>query len=164
MKQVLETYGGTVMAIIVLSGILLIFGIFFRGNTMTGGNAAGALANISLEKSEYRESKGTAFLHYENRRLPKIVFMNDVEIKTGVYIPVDMCFQAISHEGELLPVKVRDIKNLQEESLSVYMMEGKENFYFEVPGVYHVFVEATDKENRSCYSMVKIPVNKGAAE
>lgn len=160
MKQVLENYGGIVVAIAVLGGILLFFGGLVYGSG-SAGSAIGILANESIDRSEFYQSEGVAFLQYKERKLPEICFMEDYEIKTGIYIPVEACFQAKSHEGEELPVEVTNIISIQEESLGTVLHDGKQCFYFEVPGVYQVFVKATDKENKTAYAMVKVPVNKG---
>lgn len=162
MKQVFENYGAAVIAMIVMGGVFLIWGLFFRGNTIAKGNVIGVLANESLDNSSLEDRE--AFLEYQIRRLPEIRFCDETELQTGVYIPVETCFLATSHEGESLPIKVTDIKNMQEESLSTHFYEGKECFYFEVSGIYHVFVETQDMQKRKSYAMVKLPVNRGGME
>lgn len=164
MKQVFKTYGAAIVAMIVMGGLFLIWGIFFYEYSPTKGNVIAVLANESLEGNNPSLDDGTAFLEYQNRRLPEIGFCDDIELQTGEYIPVDTCFWSISHNGESLPIKVTDIKNVQEESMSTHFYEGMECFYFEVPGIYHVFVEAEDMEKRKSYAMVKIPVNRGGME
>lgn len=161
MRQVMETYGGTVIAIIVMGAILIFMGTYTYGNASISENAVGFLANESIGRITDHQSEGAAFLQYKERKIPKITFVEDYEIRTGEYIPIEYCFVAKSHEGESVPVEVIKIIDVQEKELSVYEHNVKSCFYFELPGVYQVYVKATDKENKTAYAMVKVPVNRG---
>ena len=71
------------------------------------------------------------------------------------------CFTARSHEGEPLEVEISYILNIHEEPEEIRYQDGEACFYFELHGVYKVFVQATDQENNRTFAMVKMPVNKG---
>ncbi len=163
MKQIMENYGGTIIAIMVMGAILFLLGTYTYGNATLSQNAIGFLANESIESMAKKQNEGVAFLQYKKRKSPEISFIENYEIRTEEYVPVEACFKAENFEGERIPVEVISIIDIQERNLSVYEYNGKTCFYFELPGVYQVYVKATDEENQTSYAMVKVPVNKGGS-
>lgn len=160
MKKIIATYGATVVAILVMSVVFIcMVGIVF-GKTGSE-NAIAFLANESIQGTSTLGETENAFSEYKERKKPEIIFIEDYEVTSGEYIPVENCFTARSYEGETLAVEVSYILNIHEEPEEIQYVNGKACFYFELHGVYQVFVQATDQNNYTTYAMVKMPVNKG---
>jgi hypothetical protein len=159
-KKIIGTYGATIIAITVMSAVLVcIVAVLFGGKG--NENAFGAITNESMKESSNFKETGDAFLEYRERRKPEIIYIEDCEVLSKEYVPVSHCFTARSYEGEPLTVEVSYILNIHEEPEEIQYVDGEPCFYFELHGVYKVFVEVTDKENNTTYAMVKMPVNKG---
>ena len=160
MRKIIATYGGALIAILIMSVlsicvISLIFGK--RGEH----NAIGILAEESMGASSDFYVTGDAFLEYKERRNPEIIYNEDTEVLSKEYVPVRNCFTAKDQNGDPLLVEVSYILNIHEEPEEIYYIDGEACFYFELHGVYKVFVQATDQDNNTTYAMVKMPVNKG---
>ena len=160
MKKIIATYGAAIIAISVMSVVLIcMIGILFGGDG--NKNAVAVLANESLSDSSVSQETENAFSKYKERKMPEIIYIEDYEVLSQEYVPVKNCFAAKSYQGEPLTVEVSYILNIHEEPEEIQYQNGEACFYFELHGVYKVFLQATDKENNTTYAMVKMPVNKG---
>jgi hypothetical protein len=159
-KKIIATYGATIIAISIMSVILIcMVGVLLGKNG--NENALAFLANESLQGTSAPQETEDAFLQYKERKMPEIIYIEDYEVTSKEYVPVRNCFTAKSHEGETLAVEVSYILNIHEEPEEIQYVNGDPCFYFELHGVYQVFVQATDQNNCTTYAMVKMPVNKG---
>lgn len=159
MKQVIKTYGTTLLTMVIMTVILGCFALVLYGNgTTTGGLQA--LAKESLLEEGNLPQSGEAFSRYRQDKNPVIFFQEDYEMYTGGYVPVSNCFSAVSHTGDPLLVEVTYVRNIHEESVPMYERNGKQCFRFDMRGVYQVYVQAKDADGNVSKAMVKIPVNK----
>ena len=160
MKKIIGTYGVAVIAMLVMSGVFIcIMAVFFGGEGK--GSAIAFLANESISGTSSTQESGNAFMQYRERKAPEIIYLEDYEVRSGEYVPVKNCFTARNLEGDPLTVEISYILNIHEEPEEIQYIDGEACFYFELHGVYKVFVQATDQKNNTTYAMVKLPVNKG---
>lgn len=160
MKKIIGSYGAAIIAISVMSAVVIcIMVVLFGGDGK--GNAIAFLAKESISGASATQKTGDAFLQYRERKKPEIIYIEDYEVRSGEYVPVKNCFTARNHEGEPLTVEISYILNIHEEPEEIQYKDGEACFYFELHGVYKVFVQATDQENNTTFAMVKLPVNKG---
>lgn len=160
MKTILKTYGGTVIAMSVMS-VVLLYMVGLKHGKFPQGNKMVELVEVSIDSSSSYVQLGEAFDEHKERRRPQITYYDDYEVKTNTYIPLTDCVKAVNYEGEELKIEVTDIIGCNEEQLTTFQVDGEDCFYFEAPGIYQVYIRAVDEEGLYTYVMIKVPVNKG---
>jgi len=162
MKAVMEHYGGMIIAVITGAALLLFLASVSYGGERGITGVMGYLAYETLEKVSSQSPAENAFLAYKQRVEPVIYYDEAYELTTGVYIPVENCFQALNQEGENIPVEMVKIEHTDGTEVFTQEHQGRRCFYFEIPGIYKVYVRATDSKNCNSMIMVKVPVNREA--
>ena len=153
MKQIVRTYGGTVITLLITGSVM-----GFLLSLLLSNSPIGTLYGRWLSCGNYT---GTAILSETKDEDPVILFCEDYEVLSQSYVAVKDCFTATSQGGESLVVEVTYIRNIHEEGVATHWMEGEEYFFFDSPGVYQVFVRAVDDRGKESRVMVKVPVNQG---
>lgn len=157
MKEMVKTYGGTVVALFVMGGVMgAILSLILSGGL---GQPMSLWLSKGTATNEFSYT-GDALVEKTKEAHPEIVYHEDYEVFSQKYIPVDKCFSATDAKGKPLEITVTYIRNIHEEEVPVTEIAGKQYFYFDWHGVYQVFVKAIDANGNESSIMVKVPVNK----
>lgn len=157
MKEMVKTYGGAVVALLVMGGVIGAIVYLILGGSLGQPMSQWLSKGTSGEKFSYT---GEALEEKTKEINPVIIFHEDYEVISQEYVPVDKCFSATDAKGTPLNITVTYIRNIHEEEVPVIEIAGKQHFYFDWHGVYQVFVKAVDGNGNESCVMVKVPVNK----
>ncbi|MBR4026467.1 MAG: hypothetical protein IKJ01_02760 [Lachnospiraceae bacterium] len=156
MKLIIEHYGQAIITLWIFSGILSFFFYFSYGNKQGMESIIGNMVEETIHMDTLLTETGDTFFTYRNKPLPDILLKDAYALKAGQYIKVSDCFLATDYHGNTISVQVTNIYDNVKQAVSTVIKNGTEYFYFELSGIYDVYVNATDAENKTQIAYVKL--------
>ncbi len=159
MKEVLEQYGGIILAMVVGLGILY---LLFSAPYMEQRTMPQTIGEYMCQAQRecLQGTNNAAFTSAKENGKPSIVYRAESPIVCGEVIPVDRNLIAKSKNGERLPLKIIHIEG---ESCQVYEREQQILWRFDNAGMYTALVRAYDAMGNEQIAQVTIPVNERMA-
>lgn len=144
-----------------MSSLFVLFHGFSYGKWQGIEHAIGTVALESIAIAHNKVGSGEAFSDYKKREAPTIYYIQEYELLEKCYIPVENCFYGKDCNGKAVPVKITQMIDDKGEVFLPMEQNGTECLWFPTVGVYQVYAEAIDEENRYGFVMIKLFVNKG---
>lgn len=139
MKEIMEQYAATMIAVLISVAILT--GLFAGNSIRLTGMQESISAVMEDAAGKYETFDSPVFDAYMSDEPPRIVFYNPYAIIAGRITDVSSCFQAWNRDGTALKVEVLDIWKEDGEPLP-QLEETKDFFCIEQEGRYWIMVEA----------------------
>ena len=156
MKLIIENYGRAIVALCIFTGIMGFFYQISYKNKQGVAQLMGIMIEETIHADTLLTETGEAFFQYNSKPLPKIFFKNAYALKVSEYVKVSDCFYAKDYKGNSISVQVTNIYNASKGSVSTIIKNGIEFFYFELAGIYEVYVKAVDTEGKTQIAYVKL--------
>lgn len=157
MKQILEYYGRTLIAI---SASACVVWLFFQVpyQEKEGVPAIlGIFVEQSLEKKELSRLTGGSYILCMQHLKPKIEVEDIKNCCTGEWISIYDCF---SQEEGTLSMQLRNIYKKDKVTKAGKIHADRQRMYFEHTGEYWLEIETKGKGERVCNYLIMIYINK----
>ncbi len=152
MKEIMQTYGAMIVAVIICIMLLSCFPIVksqmseaFRYQEMLCGNG-----------------KNSDYDNYRSQKLPKIA-LKDVFAETGKAYNVADMFEVTSDAKNLSQLQIYAVYDAKGQEQSSYIGQTGEKIEFPGAGIYTMYVKILCKNGMEDHAKVNIPVNQNSS-
>lgn len=159
MKQVMEYYGGAIIAVIVAAAVLALFWkLPYEGATGVPeilGKVAGGTLTVSNETTQT-----SAFTEYMSSTVPEITVNLYTTCLTDTWNYIKTYFSAVAATGRRYPVQIESGWSVEDSSIKMTVSEDGNSFFCTYPGEYWVSVCTALPSGRTRTEIRKLVVNK----
>ena len=152
MKEIMQTYGSMIVAVIICIMLLSCFpavrsrmGAAFRYQEVLSGTG-----------------KNSDYDSYRSQKLPKIA-LKDSFVETGMVLKVADMFEVTSDAKNLSQLQIYAVYDTAGQEHSAYIGQDGQMIEFPCAGIYTMYVKILCKNGMEDYAKVNIPVNQKTA-
>lgn len=159
MKQVIEQYASTIVAVILSSAIfgILMGTTFFHGQDLV--QTIGSVYEYTAYASELPEGMGQEFDAYMEGAVPVITVKNNYALVKGKRTLISECLEARSENGSALSVYADGAWQMNGVEVDCGLSEDKTSICIAEAGSYWVSAYAIDEKGKEQHVLVKLLVN-----
>lgn len=159
MKQVMEYYGGAIIAVIVAAAVIMVFWKIPYSGMEGVPEILGELVNGSLEEERETEPSSGAFTEYMSSSVPEIKVNSYSTCLTGCWNFIRVYLSARDENGKYYPVTLQKGWNVSDASVQMEVSSDGKRFFCKQPGEYWVSARVALPSGRTRTETLKIVAN-----
>lgn len=160
MKQVLEHYGGAIIAAIVAMALMGILTGMPYHNAKGMPQILGEMVDMALSQADYAKNTSNAFDSYMDVRMPEIFANNSYACVAGEWVLVSDCFTAVDEYGNSIPITVVSGWSAGVTDGTIQVSSDGTEIYVSKSGVYWVKATVCTSNGRCKNVIAKLLVNE----
>ena len=149
MKEIMQTYGSMIVAVII--GIILLSCFPAVKGSISGAFDSQEVLAASGKNSDYDS--------YRSQKIPQIA-SKDIFVDTGMQFKVSDLIEVTSDAGNLSQLKIYAVYDAQGQECSSNIRQDGQEIMFPSAGIYTMYVKILCKNGMEDHAKVNIPVNQ----
>lgn len=162
MRQVIEYYGGAIIAGLVALAVMSVFARLSYQDAYGVPQILGDMVLEQLQDTKEETAERAAFTDYMGTAVPEIVIADSYACVAAKWTMVEDCLQANDEAGNALQVRVLSGTSAGNSSGRMYLASSGTRIYCTTPGIYWVYASVEMPNGRSREIKVKLIANKEA--